>query len=693
MTYDDAESVYEPPATPGAPVDPPDRPVVYADIVARTADRRPIVPASLRSRTQRRTLAQWARGYVFYWLLYHSLRSPKYLVKVLIWAPFGLVRGTGRLVWWARAEEGNWALRQHAASRNDAKEWLQLDHTRERQSSWRGPLVLVMFVLLAAGVVVLNTSLVPGWVRWVALAVAVIVLARVGRPADRPITDRINTGPTYRKLTAEIVRRGLASLGVAGINQALAKDPGAITFPQEIHRDGPGYLATVDLPYGVEAVEVIDRRGRLASALRLPMDQVWPETSPGHTGRLALWVGDEPASAVPSPAWPLARRGQVDLFGTFPFATDPRGRPVNAALMYRNWLIGAMPGAGKTFALRLLLLAAGLDPRAELHVYELKGSGDLDALEPVCVEYGSGADDETAERALEMLRALRQECGRRAELVKAMARAGKAPENKVIAEIVQFGLAPLVAAIDECQELFSHSVFGKEAGELATQVIKLGRALGIILLLATQRPDKDSLPTGVSANVNTRFCLRVMGQVENDMILGTSMYKQGFRATQFTDRDLGWGWLAGVGSPSAVRGYYVDGPGAQAIVARAVQLRGGPVVPAPRERAQAYSLLDDLRAVWPTGEEAAWSELLLDGLKRLRPEHYDGWDVRAFGAAARAAGVPVVSVHRKVDRKGATRYGIRFEALMEAIEARPARFADRGASAIDSWPASPPEAS
>jgi S-DNA-T family DNA segregation ATPase FtsK/SpoIIIE len=38
-----------------------------------------------------------------------------------------------------------------------------------------------------------------------------------------------------------------------------------------------------------------------------------------------------------------------------------------------------------------------------------------------------------------------------------------------------------------------------------------------------------------------RLCLRVTGQVENDMILGTSMYKQGIRATQFGDEDLGWG--------------------------------------------------------------------------------------------------------------------------------------------------------
>jgi DNA segregation ATPase FtsK/SpoIIIE, S-DNA-T family len=70
-----------------------------------------------------------------------------------------------------------------------------------------------------------------------------------------------------------------------------------------------------------------------------------------------------------------------------------------------------------------------------------------------------------------------------------------------------------------------------------------------MLLLATQRPDARSLPTGVSANVGTRFCLRVMGQLENDMILGTSAYKNGVRATMFTARDKGVGYLVGGPDP------------------------------------------------------------------------------------------------------------------------------------------------
>ena len=62
-------------------------------------------------------------------------------------------------------------------------------------------------------------------------------------------------------------------------------------------------------------------------------------------------------------------------------------------------------------------------------------------------------------------------------------------------------------------------------------IIKIGPAFGVMLDLATQRPDGKSLPTGVSSNVGLRFCLKVMDQTENDMVLGTSAYKNGIRAT------------------------------------------------------------------------------------------------------------------------------------------------------------------
>ncbi|MFB6398698.1 cell division protein FtsK, partial [Polymorphospora sp. 2-325] len=118
------------------------------------------------------------------------------------------------------------------------------------------------------------------------------------------------------------------------------------------------------------------------------------------------------------------------------------------------------------------------------------------------------------------------------------------------------------------------SKYGKDAGEILEKVIKLGRALGVIILIGTQIPDKDSLPTGITRNVNSRFCLSVADQTANDMILGTSSYKQGYRATVFQPVDeAGWGILRGFGKPASVRSYYVNTDAAARIVARAVALR------------------------------------------------------------------------------------------------------------------------
>ncbi|GII26494.1 cell division protein FtsK [Planosporangium mesophilum] len=672
---DDAESVDDSPQRLGGPVDAADDIPVSA---FNTGQRRPILADWARSRATLIAALRWWAKYAGYVAAYHAVRTPKYAAKTAVYAPAGLFRGTGRALHWATAEEGNWALRQAAASKGDADAWLKLDARRQRQSVWRWWVLLFAAATLATGLVALMVG--PAWWRWVALAVAVPLLARVGRPDDKRLTDRVSEARTYRKLTAELVRRALTSLQLAAINSAVAKDPKAISFPVDIHRDGPGHLAIVDLPYGVEAADVVARRGKLASAMRLPLDQVWPEPAPGHTGRLALWVGYEPASQMKQPAWPLLQASaRVDVFKAFAFATDPRLNTVEIDLMFRNYLFGGQPGSGKTFALRDLVLAAALDARAEIRGYELKGVGDFAVLEPVMAEYGNGFDDETLARCFAFIEWLYEECRRRSKRIEHYARLGKAPENKVTPELASLkgsGLHPLVAWFDELQELMT-SKYGKDAGEILEKVIKLGRALGVIILIGTQIPDKDSLPTGITRNVNSRFCLSVADQTANDMILGTSAYKNGHRATVFQPViEAGWGILAGFGKPVAVRSFYVDTTAAARIVARAVALRvNAGTLPNPDEQTRAvtpdHSVLDDLAQVWPGDEKAAWNETLCALLAELRPDVYGGWEAAQLTTALKPHPlVKVADVGRRIDGKATTRRGIKHTDLLAAIAER-----------------------
>src|SRR5215475_202918 len=256
----DRESIEAGPGSgPGVPVDPPDEPRVFAPAAGRGGVRAPVVPAWMASRQAAAASVRWVVREAGYRAGFHGLRAPKYAGKAALFAPVGMLRLASRLVRWAMAEEGNWALRQAAANRGDVEQWLKLDARRQRQARWRWSLLLLLAVVAVPGVLVLVYGPVPVLWRAVAVAVGVLVLARAGRPADRPITDRVTHGQTYRKLTAELVRRALLSVQLSGITSAVAKDPNAISFPVEIHRDGPGHLAIVDLPYGVEAADVIGR--------------------------------------------------------------------------------------------------------------------------------------------------------------------------------------------------------------------------------------------------------------------------------------------------------------------------------------------------------------------------------------------------------------------------------------------------
>jgi S-DNA-T family DNA segregation ATPase FtsK/SpoIIIE len=674
---DDAETVDDSPERVGGPVDAADD--IPPDVLARQRERRPILAEWARSWRGLRAAVRHQLKDAGYVAAYHGVRVPKYAGKTAVWAPIGLFRGLGRAVQWATAEEGNWDLRQAAAQRGEADVWLKLDARRQRQSVWRWWVLAAATVAIVTGVVVLAVG--PVWWRWAALAVVVPLLATAGRPADRPITDRVTEGNRYRKLTADLVRRALTSLQMPAINSAVAKDAKAISFPVDIHRDGPGHLAVVDLPYGVEAAEVVARRGKLASAMRLPLDQVWPEPAPGHTGRLAMWVGYEPASQMTQPPWPLlSTSARVDVFKAFPFATTPRLDTVTADLMFRNFLFGGQPGSGKTFALRTLLLAAALDPRVEIRGYELKGVGDFAVLEEVMAEYGNGFDDETLARCFAFVEWLYEECRRRSKRIEHYARLGKAPENKVTPELASLkgsGLHPLVAWFDELQELMT-SKYGKDAGEILEKVIKLGRALGVIILIGTQIPDKDSLPTGITRNVNSRFCLSVADQTANDMILGTSAYKQGYRATVFVPVDeAGWGILRGFGpKPSAVKSYYVNTTKAAQVVTRAVALRSAAgTLPKPdeqtREVAPVADVLGDLAQVWPGDDDKAWNETLCALLAELRPDVYRGWEAAQLTTALKPHPlVKVGDVGRRIDGKPTTRRGIKHTDLLAAIAER-----------------------
>jgi len=649
----------------------------------RTGQRRPIVPAWLRSRAEALATARWLAGYAWHATRYHGVRIPKYAGKLAVRAPRGfgrIVRGALR---WMFDLEGE-PMRQYSARVEDADLYLRLSRQRDRRVRWRGlaATATASCLVIAAGWLVLAE---PG-IRYAVLLALAVLCGILGAPPDKPLLDTAVVKASVQPLTSDVVVRALSVLGIAGMTQALAKNPKAIGFPAPITRDGPGWRADIELPYGVTATEVIDRREKLAAGLARPLGCVWPEGSAEvHPGRLVLWVGDQDMTKARKPAWPLLRSGAVDLFKPTPWGTDPRGRWVELTLMFVTMLIGSIPRMGKTFALRLVLLIAALDLRARLYVFDLKGTGDLAPLEPVAHRYRAGDEDDDIEYAIVVIRELRYELRRRTKVIRGLPR-DLCPESKVTPELAgksSLGLFPIVLGVDECQVWFEHPVHGAEFEEICTDLVKRGPAVGIVVVLATQRPDAKSLPTGISANASTRFCLKVMGQTENDMVLGTSRYRQGIRATTFAWTDKGIGYLVGEGADARiVHTVYIDAKMADAIVARARTARavagtvtGHALGETPAADRPSYDLLADVLAVVPANEAKVWNETVVARLAELRPTVYGRWNAEQLTFALKPYQIAIGQVwgNDPETGRGANRRGITRAHLEAAVAARDGR--------------------
>jgi S-DNA-T family DNA segregation ATPase FtsK/SpoIIIE len=382
---------------------------------------------------------------------------------------------------------------------------------------------------------------------------------------------------------------------------------------------------------------------------------------------LDLWIGYTALNKQPPVKWPLADAGKADLFQPIPFGADQRGNIVYILLMFASVLIGAMPRMGKTFALRVIALAVALDPNARVRVWELKGTGDLAALRHVAHEYGSGADPETLEACLASVRSYNRQLDPRAKTLRDLPDVMR-PENKVTSEICadrKLGLFPDVLIIDEVQEAFSHPDLGGEFEALLTPVTKRGPALGMMLVLATQRPDKASLPTGISANIMIRYCLKVMSFIASNMVLGDGMSTNGFNAADFTRSDKGIGWLTGeTDDPQIVRGCYIDAPAAEKIArrARAARIAAGTLsgyalgdVDEPDSRDFVADVLDVFGA-----DAKLWSETIAERLAGQLPEVYQDVTRDAVASQLRTAGVPVKAVREvgKAVRSGCERSAV-----------------------------------
>ena len=240
------------------------------------------------------------------------------------------------------------------------------------------------------------------------------------------------------------------------------------------------------------------------------------------------------------------------------------------------------------------------------------------------------------------------------------------PDKKVTREIASkrsLKLWPLVCIVDEAQNLFAHAKFGKQAGDDATFIIKIGRALGVILVLATQRPDQGSLPTGVirerrrrgSASRSWTRSRTTWCSAPRPTRTGSGRPRSAPRSTPGSATSR-----ARSSQPQVVRTYYLNMDATERVAKRARALREAAgtlsgVALGEDDSAPQRDVLADVLEVFGGDNGLQWPALA-ERLAARFPERWDGATGDAVSAELRARGVRSVDVKADGEaRKGCRR--------------------------------------
>jgi DNA segregation ATPase FtsK/SpoIIIE-like protein len=315
----------------------------------------------------------------------------------------------------------------------------------------------------------------------------------------------------------------------------------------------------VSVPPGLHAEALANRSAELAATLGVREVRVKEFRDSARYVELAIIWSNPFPQRIPSP---LLQVPSLSLWNPIYLGVGQDGLAVNVGLPEHNLLIGGEPGSGKSVALSTIVAAAALDPSVNLTL--LDGKHVELATWSLIADRFVGSDQEDAASALEELRELMDE---RYAMLVADRRRKLSPTDRV-------GLHVLV--IDE---LAFYLRGGKKETrerftELLRDLVSRGRAAGIIVIAATQKPSHEIVPTWIRDLFSFRLALRCTSSDASDTILGQGWAHQGYSAATIDPNLRGVGYLlAEGGTPTLLMTPYLSDEEVDAIAHRSFELR------------------------------------------------------------------------------------------------------------------------
>ncbi len=288
-----------------------------------------------------------------------------------------------------------------------------------------------------------------------------------------------------------------------------------------------------------------------------------------------IMYSPDPLQIAAPIASPLLQVESTSVWQPTPVAHDSRRRPVTVQMIGKNWLLGGEPEAGKSVAQSSLVSALALDVTTDLLLNDLKGGVELGIWEGC----SSQPVATTIEEAIAQAEYVRSIIDFRAALLR-----HESEQTGILKRKIEEGdgMGPIGVVVDELAELTAHP--NKKERETYLGVLRSnisrGRFVGIIHVLATQRPSAQVVPTDIRDIINQRWALRHTTPTSSDMTLGATQAARGFSAHRVSMEARGVGYLYSDGrDPQRVRSYMLTDRNVQDLARKAARLRGGVLLP------------------------------------------------------------------------------------------------------------------
>jgi DNA segregation ATPase FtsK/SpoIIIE-like protein len=324
-----------------------------------------------------------------------------------------------------------------------------------------------------------------------------------------------------------------------------------------------GERFTSVVPPGGSFGDLDSARDRLAAYLHVRDVRVAPVAE--DKGRAVVTVVRRDPLALPVEApWPLLEAAQASVWEPVPVGIDEDGEPVAISLPYRNVLVGGEPGGGKSVAVSQLVAVAALDPTVDLWLLDGKR-----------VELGVWRDSATAfvdtsrDDAIGVLHRLQGVIDERLNWLDA--------QPGVRRKITRADGQRVQVVV--CDEYAFYTTTGdrkqvREFEAAFTDLVARGRAVGVVVILATQKPHSDVISTGLRDLFAFRWALRCTTPQASDTILGQGWASRGYSAANLDLACPGVGLLLHErGLPVRCRTHFLDDDQVEALAARAANLR------------------------------------------------------------------------------------------------------------------------